>query len=311
VAVEFITIVWRSSPYRAEKLLVQLALADWSNLDGEFHPTYKQIAEKARITRPGAIGIIQAMIEDGEIVMVEHSAGGGRGKRNHFRFAEKYCAAVRELSRRWSSKRAERVKQDDSFKGAERVNEDDSFKPKRVKGDDSFRAKKGKRETAHIRNKPSCLPANPLLQQQAADPPEQLPAAAYNDAHSSRFPFPDVEAFVEATKPHIKNPGGLARIIWRSGEEDERIERWTKRQQKRQEIEERQPSPEIAADFSMDDWIDDLIANNWIAQLENEREQIEAKGGPKLDYERKIIAYFNNRAASEAAQQGGNQWRKS
>ncbi|HKQ90328.1 MAG TPA: hypothetical protein VJZ77_06585, partial [Blastocatellia bacterium] len=92
MAVEFITIIWRLSPYRAEKLLVQLAFADWSNLDGEFHPTYTEVAEKARITKAGAIGIVQSMIDDKEIEMIERG-GTGRGNRNRYRFAEKYIKA--------------------------------------------------------------------------------------------------------------------------------------------------------------------------------------------------------------------------
>src|SRR5262245_13280507 len=100
MAVEFITIVWRLSPYRAEKLLVQLAFADWCNVEGEFHPTYDEIADKARVTKPGAVGIVQAMIDDGEIEIVE-KGGHGRGVRNQYRFTEKYRSAVADLIEQW------------------------------------------------------------------------------------------------------------------------------------------------------------------------------------------------------------------
>jgi hypothetical protein len=172
VAVEFITIVWRLSPYRAEKLLVQLAFADWANLEGEFHPTYEEIAEKARVTKPGAIGIVQSMIEEGELELVKR--GRGRGSRNCYRFAEKYRIAVRELSERWAEKRAKRVKavdhsrvnQDDLLQ-REKVNEGDHLDRKRVNHDDHSRVnqddllqqekvneacEKGKRGMTHIRN---------------------------------------------------------------------------------------------------------------------------------------------------------------
>ncbi len=57
-----------------------------------------------------------------------------------------------------------------------------------------------------------------------------LPAAAaandFNEGHLSVYSFADVEQFVIETKPHIRNPGGLARRLWRSGEEDAAIDRW-------------------------------------------------------------------------------------
>lgn len=307
MAIEFTTIVWRLSPYRAEKLLVELAFADWANLDGEFYPTYREIAEKARITRPGAISIVQSMIEDKEIEMVERS-GGGRGNRNRYKFAEKYIAAVRELSHRWAAKRSKKVKQDDHL-NREKVSKDDHLK---VKQDDHFSAekviqdaKKGHPERAHIRNnrhEPSCNTT--VMQQQQSD--KDLPAAAapdFQEDHKSVFSRFTVEDYVLATKHHATNPGGLARKLWRTGEEDSAIGGWmlAKEESRRREERLKAPEPAIAADFDMDAWIDDLIANNWIPQLENEREQIEERGGPKLDWERRVVAYFNKPAANDAA----------
>jgi hypothetical protein len=84
----------------------------------------------------------------------------------------------------------------------------------------------------------------PSLQQQAGSGKDgdQLPAAAANpfdEPHSSAFPFSTVEAFVIATKKHIKNPGGLARILWRNGAEDGLIGQWRAEQEERRELEER------------------------------------------------------------------------
>lgn len=70
-------------------------------------------------------------------------------------------------------------------------------------------------------------------QQQAAENREIAAAAnPFNDAHSSRFSFPLIETYVAMTKPHIRNPGGLARKIWRSGEEDALIEQWREKEEK-------------------------------------------------------------------------------
>ncbi len=158
------------SPYRAEKLLVHLACADWSNLDGEFHPTYEEIAEKARVTKPGAIGIVQSMIEEGEIELLAH--GRGRGNRNQYRFPDNYRLAVQELMQKWAAKRQEKSKRGLSIKPAQRVNEGDPFDGQMVNGGDLLKPEKvneddekGKRGMTHIRNNrhvPSAGEAPPL-----------------------------------------------------------------------------------------------------------------------------------------------------
>ena len=97
MAIEFLTITWQMSPYKAEKLLAHLAFADWANIAGEFHPSADELAEKARLTRRGAFQVIAQMIEDGEIELIVK--GGGRGQRNRYRFAAHYREAVVQLSR--------------------------------------------------------------------------------------------------------------------------------------------------------------------------------------------------------------------
>lgn len=129
MAIEFITAVWRMSPYKAEKLLVQLACADWANESGEFYPSFREIALKARITKPGAVKIIGQMIEDGEIVLTSH--GHGRGNANRYQFADFYIEAVREIRDSWDEKRLakkvnekqEKVNAVDLLGRAEKVNE--------------------------------------------------------------------------------------------------------------------------------------------------------------------------------------------
>ncbi|HEU0173989.1 MAG TPA: hypothetical protein VFV58_06975 [Blastocatellia bacterium] len=166
---------------------MQLAFADWANLEGEFHPTYAEIAEKARVTKPGAIGIVQSMIEEGEIELLKR--GRGRGSKNCYRFAEKYRDAVRDLAKRWSSKRAEKVNRADHFgvneakhSGLRTVNQDDHLKVNegdrlrrervahvdllKVNQDDHLKQqkvnedkKKVNEDEKHVRNNPSCIPS--------------------------------------------------------------------------------------------------------------------------------------------------------
>lgn len=160
MAIEFITAVWKMSPYQAEKLLVHLALADWSNDEGTVWPSYQEIADKARITKPGAIKIIQKMIEDGELERLE--AGNGRGHKSSYRMAAHYVEAVQNIRSEWASKRKEKSKPRLPLAEPERVNE----KHQKVNPVDPFKGKpdlpfseervnenaiKGKREVAHIR----------------------------------------------------------------------------------------------------------------------------------------------------------------
>lgn len=145
---------------------------------------------------------------------------------------------------------------------------------------------------------------NTAAEQQSLDnPADDLPAAAANEAHLSRFSFADVEAYVIATKKHATNPGGLARFIWQTGEEDSRIDQWMIAQAEKREIEERlrQSQTQAESDFDWDEYADDLIARNDLSQLENEREGIEERGGPVLSWEHRVIAYLNNGTASAAA----------
>lgn len=63
---------------------------------------------------------------------------------------------------------------------------------------------------------PACLPALPTATAAASNP----------DSHLSAFARAEIEDFVRETKPHSTNPGGLARRLWRSGEEDGAIRAW-------------------------------------------------------------------------------------
>lgn len=83
MALSLLTYVWQCAPYKAEKLLVLLACADWANERGDCWPSYEQIAQKARTTERGAKLIVHQLLEDGCLKLIQ--AGGGRGQRNRYR----------------------------------------------------------------------------------------------------------------------------------------------------------------------------------------------------------------------------------
>lgn len=141
MAIEYIQAVWELSPYKAEKLLVQLACADWANADGEFWPSLTEIAKKARLSKPGVIGIFDQLKADGEVILIE--ANTGRGHTNRYQFGPRYLEAVSEIRDKWQSKRAEKGQPARPFNNSQRVNEN----IKRVNQDEE----KGKPELAHIR----------------------------------------------------------------------------------------------------------------------------------------------------------------
>ena len=152
MSIEYITAVWELSPYKAEKLVVQLACADWANHDGEFWPSLTEICKKARITKPGAIGILEQMKADAEIHLV--SSGGGRGYTNRYQFGYHYQEAVAEIRQAWQAKREIKGKPPLPIQEEERVNEN----IKRVNEE----CIKGKPELAHIRknrHEPSIEPS--------------------------------------------------------------------------------------------------------------------------------------------------------
>jgi len=153
-----------------------------------------------------------------------------------------------------------------------------------------------------------CMPEQSIEQQQAED--EELLAAAepFDDPHESRHSFTEIEAFVIATKKHIKNPGGMARVLWRSGAEDKAIEQWSRQQQKLEEQKEQKSSARLADDFDWDGWIDLCIASGWKAQLESEYQQMLKRGGAKFEWELRIIAYLETSAAQNAAREQGDRY---
>jgi len=128
--------------------------------------------------------------------------------------------------------------------------------------------------------------------------PEPLPAAAKiiaansNDEHLSRFSIALIEQFCKATKPHAKSIPALARAIWKSGADDDQIERWQQQQAGKQS-----PPPaemtEEEIDAYMSEEIERLIEKRDFHRLADECEEIRARGGAKKEWEIRAVAFFD------------------
>jgi hypothetical protein len=75
LSVKWITQVWEGSPYRGERLLLHLALADYANDEGTCFPSQRTLARKARCTEGFVRQAIKQMIAD-DLLMVERSPHG-------------------------------------------------------------------------------------------------------------------------------------------------------------------------------------------------------------------------------------------
>ena len=108
-------------------------------------------------------------------------------------------------------------------------------------------------------------------------------AAAANDleSHLSAFARTEIEDFVRETKPHIKNVGGFARTIWRSGVEDEAIGRW--KAARDEPLERHYPK-----------WVYDPKEPGSVEEKKRFHDQL-------CENQRRIEAEFQQEAASDAA----------
>lgn len=75
------TLVWEHAPYSENKLIVLLALADWSNDEGCSWPCMQRLADKARIDVRSARRIVRVLEAAG---LLETEKGGGRSKQNRY-----------------------------------------------------------------------------------------------------------------------------------------------------------------------------------------------------------------------------------
>jgi len=84
MSIKVMTEVWDTSPYRSDRLLLHLALADFASDDGICWPSHSTLARKAKCSTDWARKTIKIMVADGQIEIVEQ-AGKGRGKVGRYR----------------------------------------------------------------------------------------------------------------------------------------------------------------------------------------------------------------------------------
>jgi hypothetical protein len=80
MSIKIMTAVWERSRSRGNDLLVLLALADWSNDDGESWPSLRQLADKARTSRQSVIAAIGRIEQLGELKI--HRRAHAEGNEN-------------------------------------------------------------------------------------------------------------------------------------------------------------------------------------------------------------------------------------
>lgn len=82
MSIRWISHVWERSPYRGERLLIHLALADFANDEGYCFPSQKTLAKKARCTDTYVRFVIKELVKSGLLEVVER--GNGRGHRSAY-----------------------------------------------------------------------------------------------------------------------------------------------------------------------------------------------------------------------------------
>ena len=80
MSVRWISHVWRSSPYKGDKLLIHMALADFANDEGFCFPSQRTLAKKARTSEGYVRSVIKQMVKEGHVEIVTE----GRGRGNTF-----------------------------------------------------------------------------------------------------------------------------------------------------------------------------------------------------------------------------------
>ena len=78
MSVRWITVVWDKSPYKGERLLLHLALADYANDEGTCFPSQRTLAHKARCSENFVSVCLKQMVEDGYLAVQKEARGRGR-----------------------------------------------------------------------------------------------------------------------------------------------------------------------------------------------------------------------------------------
>jgi len=78
MSVRWITVVWEKSPYKGERLLLHLALADYANDEGTCFPSQRTLSHKARCSENFVRVCLNQMVADGHLVVQKEASGRGR-----------------------------------------------------------------------------------------------------------------------------------------------------------------------------------------------------------------------------------------
>ena len=81
MSIDVMNKVWAHAPYDGGTLLVLLALADWSNDEGQAWPSVAGLARKARLGERQTRSILRALEADG---VLNTQPGGGRRRQNSY-----------------------------------------------------------------------------------------------------------------------------------------------------------------------------------------------------------------------------------
>jgi hypothetical protein len=224
--------VWELDLDPTEKLVL-LALADFANHEGNNVRPGNELLMAMTGLNERTIGLkIKRFLSQG---ILENSAGKtGRGHRREFSINPDRA----ERRSYFIKREARKVERTTTFPLANKVESDSTFTARKVESDDSERsnptARKVESDDIAYKEVTVSKPSeeNRQQQQQQSAAEKQIAAAAKfaAEAHASKFSFEEIAAYVEATKPHARNPGGLARALYRSGEEDQAIEKWQQQQ---------------------------------------------------------------------------------
>lgn len=195
MSIKVMSAVWEHSQSKGSALLLLLAIADHAHDDGDgAFPSVPHLAKKIRMEERTVQLLTKQLIKAREL-SVRNAEGPGR--------TNVYKVLIENL------------------KNGEKIS------PSTVKSFHLDGEKSGvlDGEKSGIAYKEESSAEESSVKAAAG---KAIAAAAkiQTEPHDSHHTFADVERFVRATKRHSRNPGGLARALYRSGEEDELIATW-------------------------------------------------------------------------------------
>lgn len=120
---------------------------------------------------------------------------------------------------------------------------------------------------------------------QETEPKEKQSGSSKDAAAASRFTYEQIRDFVIATKFHAKNPGGLAKLIWMTGDEDDQVSTWLKREE-----------------FKKTSRLNSTPFDGWVAERAREAESREAQAKWLTGLDSETYRAFFDQAADDFAQ---------